>query len=88
MARHQALLARSGVSLVLLPSRAYEQAEEVVVARQLARGLGLREQTEREKLRRRYALYEQASQLRVYSTEAPEVIATHMVRLLNAKGGR
>jgi shikimate kinase len=79
---HRVTLQKEGVTIVLLPSHSLEESTEIVVTRQLARGFGLVEDKERVKFMDRYSRYQAYGDTHIYSYEAPEAMADHMLQEL------
>lgn len=78
------LIARHGVSILLLPSRSAAECVDLIVARAQSRPyLTVDPLREREKFLQRFAQYQgQVSDIQVYSTAAPDVIADQMMLYL------
>ena len=77
LAKHKSVI-RLGISILLLPGESAQEAEAVIVARQLARGIGCREDTQRRAIRDRHPRYLQFGDIKVFSTESPDIIAETM----------
>ncbi|MEI6424824.1 MAG: shikimate kinase, partial [Lentisphaerota bacterium] len=67
-----------GFSILLLPSESLEKTEEIVVARQLSRGLNCQENRERQKIKNRFHIYLKFGDIKVFSADSPESIAEIM----------
>lgn len=67
-----------GKTIVLLPSPDVDESEEIVVPRQLSRGLGLEEKSERIKFRKRHAMYKGCGDVVVYAHGTPEYVADNI----------
>jgi len=76
--KHTASICDLGWSILLLPSESLEKAQEIIVARQLSRGLNLKEDRERQKIRDRFACYLQFGDIKIFSSDSPESIAEAM----------
>ena len=78
--KHEQLLERAGITVLLLPSESLAEAMRVIVPRQLGRGLpGLVERTEREKLARRFPRYKRFGDVKVFSAADPPTVVALMV---------
>lgn len=85
--KHRRLLKRSGVSILLLPSRSLEAAMEIIVPRQMARGIpGFMESRERAKLASRFPRYKRVGDIRIFSSADPSSVADLMVAELRQLG--
>ena len=73
--KHAQTLKELGVSILLLPSESLNKSMEIVVARQLSRGFGLTEDREKEKFTKRFPIYKNHGDIRIFSHERPEIIA-------------
>ena len=80
--RHQQTLRDLGCSILLLPSTSIEESTRIVVTRQLLRGFGLNEQREKEKFMTRFIRYQEFGDIKVYSSNSPESVATEMKRMI------
>ena len=77
-------LVRSGYSITLLPSLDLAEATDIVVARQLTRGLGFERESEAAKFQRRFPMYRPLGDMLVVSTApAEETAAAVLSRLLS-----
>ena len=77
-------LVRSGYSITLLPSLDLAEATDIVVARQLTRGLGFEWESEAAKFQRRFPMYRPLGDMLVVSTAPAEETAAAVVsRLLS-----
>jgi len=76
--KHHEALRNKGITVRLLPSASLEESTAIVVGRQLRRGFGLQEDSEREKFQKRYLLYREMGDVRVYSAGNPKEIAELM----------
>lgn len=72
-----------GLTVLLLPARSKKETIEVVVGRQLSRGLGLDKETETKKIQDRFEKYLQFGDIQIYSSEKPEKIAQEIVTKLD-----
>jgi len=77
LAKHKSVI-RLGVSILLLPAESLQEAEAIIVARQLARGIGCREETQRRDIRDRHPRYMRFGDIKVFSAEPPATIAGTM----------
>lgn len=64
--------------VMLLPADSLDESTEIVVKRQLLRGFGLEEDKERIKFAKRYPIYKELGDIKIFSSEAPETIAEKM----------
>ena len=86
LAKHKSVI-RLGVSILLLPSECPRETEDIVMARQLARGIGGREETHRRDIRDRHPRYLRFGDIKVFSAEPPDRIAgTMAARYLELAG--
>ncbi len=76
--KHRKALQESGISILLLPAESLEESIEIVVRRQLARGFNLRGDREREKIVKRFPIYKELGDIKIFSHEKPEIIASQM----------
>jgi len=76
--KHADSISDLGLSILLLPSESLEKTKAVVVGRQLGRGLNVKEDRERQKIRERFHRYLQFGNIKVFSTDSPESIAETM----------
>lgn len=81
LTQNRRLVART-YSVSLLPSGDIREAAEILVARQLKRGLGLNAAAEMRKAEARFPIYAAAGDLLVISRAPPEQIAASLARLL------
>lgn len=81
--KHAETIRDFGITILLLPSESLDETEEIVVARQLSRGLGCREDRERQKIRKRFYLYMEHGDIKVFSKDSPESIAETMKKEYN-----
>jgi len=75
---HIKTVREQGVSILLLPSDSLEISADIVVKRQLERGLGYNEETERNKFILRYPKYKELGDIKIFSTDSPAEIAQKM----------
>jgi len=76
--KHAKSISDLGISILLLPSESLEEAEEIVVKRQLARGLNCKEDRERQKFKNRFYRYIKYGDIKIFSSDSPESIAEIM----------
>lgn len=76
--KHKQTLKDQGISVLLLPSEALGESEEIIVRRQLSRGFGLEENREKTKFVQRYPIYKELGDIKIFSQAKPEVIAEQM----------
>ena len=82
LAGNKARVKAAGTSIRLLPCEDLEAATRIVVARQIARGIGLEADRETAKFPRRFADYLDQGDLRMFSAAPPAQIAAEMARAL------
>lgn len=73
--QHKQTLKNCGISILILPSNSLDKSLEIVVKRQLARGFGLDENSERAKFAQRYPIYKKLGDIKIFSQDKPEIIA-------------
>lgn len=73
--RRSLALLRTGYSITLLPSLDIHSAAAIVVERQVNRPFGLTAESEAEKFRARFAIYRDAGDMLVASSDSPSTIA-------------
>lgn len=76
--KHKKTIKELGISLLLLPSESIQEATEIVVKRQLSRGLGLQEDKEKTKFMQRFPIYKELGDIKIFSHTKPEIIAEQM----------
>lgn len=69
------LVSEHGRSVLLMPSRHYDEALKCILERQLKRGFALTKSSEEEKFRQRFYEYIELGDIQVFSMEEPERIA-------------
>lgn len=79
------LIKTNGFSVLLMPSRHYEEALECIMDRQLNRGLSLVREKEQEKFSLRFHEYSDIGNLKIFSMEAPEFIACEIANQLGRR---
>jgi shikimate kinase len=84
--RNRGRVAALGLRVLLLPHEEIDTATKIVVARQLGRGFGLKEENERDKFRKRFAEYQRLADVTVFSAAAPEEIAATICARLACRG--
>ncbi|MES2341176.1 MAG: shikimate kinase [Pseudomonadota bacterium] len=82
LAANRAAARAAGTTIRLLPCEDLDAASQIVVARQLARGLGLDRDRETAKFATRFADYLDQGDIRLFSQAAPGQIATEMAAAL------
>lgn len=75
------------MSVLLLPAHSATESADVVVARQLTRGFGLRADRERRKFLDRFSRYQKYGTIHIFSIAAPEVIAQEIDVAIRAAMG-
>ncbi|MCJ8328560.1 MAG: hypothetical protein HRT89_00880 [Lentisphaeria bacterium] len=78
LSKHSNSIRDLGLSILLLPSESLEETEEVVVKRQVSRGLNYDEKREREKIKKRFYDYQHFGDIKLFSDQSPELIAEMM----------
>lgn len=73
---------RTGISILLMPSTDYEISLECIVCRQLTRGLNLNKETEIRKFEQRFEDYISMGEIKVFSMDKPNLIASMTVKQL------
>lgn len=81
--KHKTILKEQGTTILLLPSESLEESTDIVVKRQLQRGFGLKEDREKEKFIRRYPIYKELGDIKIFSHEDPNIIAQEMKKQLS-----
>ena len=76
--KHKKTIKKEWLSILLLPSKSKGESTNIVVQRQLSRGFGLNEERERKKFRKRFDIYKEFGDIKIYSTDTPENIAKEM----------
>ena len=85
--KHRRLLRRSGISVLLLPSRSLSATMDVIIPRQMQRGYpGLTEDRERAKLARRFSRYKRFGDVKIFSSADPSTVADMMMSELTRIG--
>jgi shikimate kinase len=84
---NRAAVVDAGISVLLLPSRDYTASLEIVVARQLQRGLGLHRDRQVATFRDRFIPYMSLADIQVFSAEPPEIVARLIARELAGHAG-
>ena len=80
------LVREKGVSVLLMPSRNYEEALACIIHRQLNRGFSLVREKEEKKFFRRFHEYLDTGELKIFSMAEPENIAKKIVSELSKTG--
>ena len=85
--KHRKLLKKLGITILLLPSKSISKSTEIVVNRQLKRGLGYDKNREKEKFMKRYKQYQKLSNIKIFSYNKPSHIVNKILKELqkNAK---
>ena len=81
--RHKQTLKNSGTSILFLPSTSLNKSTKIILERQLSRGFGLKENREKIKFIRRFKLYKELGDIKIFSHEKPQVIVEKIVKQLN-----
>jgi len=81
--RHLKAIKSNGASILLLPSRSLEKSVQIILKRQLGRGLGLVKEKEEEKFRKRFEIYRRYGDIQIYSASRPTVIVKRLISSLN-----
>lgn len=77
--KHLATIESAGISVLLLPSVDLEKSVEIVIARQLSRGFGLVREKEEKKFRERFDMYKNLGDIKIFSADAPDLIAEKII---------
>ncbi|EPC4490665.1 shikimate kinase [Serratia liquefaciens] len=75
----------NGFSVLLMPSRNYDESLECILNRQVNRGFSLVREREQEKFRQRYHEYIELGNLKIFSMGDPEYIAAKIERALSKR---
>ncbi len=78
LSKHKQAIRDLGVSILLLPAAHLEEAEGIIVARQMSRGIECRQESERRKIRDRFPKYREHGDIQIFSAEAPKRVAEEM----------
>lgn len=81
----RAIVHEAGISVALLPGGTLDEAGEIVIARQLTRGFGLRREPERQKFLDRAETYRALASICVDSSRSPGVVAREIFDRLRAR---
>ncbi len=73
---------QAGTSVLLMPSCNYQEALNIIVARQLKRGFGLQSKGEIKKFSQRFAPYMAQGDIQIFSTAEPDTIASLIAQRL------
>jgi len=76
--KHKKPLKENGITILLLPSKSLDESMEIVVKRQLLRGLGLNKKREEIKFIQRFPTYKDLGDIKIFSYDKPEIIAEKM----------
>jgi shikimate kinase len=79
------VLSEHGFSVLIMPSRNYDEAMECIVDRQLNRGFSLVRKKEEEKFSQRFNEYIEMGNLKIFSMEKPECIAVKIASELDKR---
>ncbi|EPH0093478.1 shikimate kinase [Pluralibacter gergoviae] len=82
---NQRIVRESGFSVLIMPSKNYDEALECIVARQINRGLSLVREKEVTKFSQRFDDYMSMGNLKVFSMEKAECIAIKIVNELTSR---
>lgn len=72
-----------GISILLMPSQSLHETEEIIIARQMTRGIGCREESQRRKIRDRFPKYIRYGDIQIFSAQKPAYIAKEMTAKYN-----
>lgn len=78
LSKHKDTIRDLGVSILLLPSRSVEESEEIIVSRQMSRGIFCRRESERKKIRNRFPKYREYGDIQIFSCQQPVQVAESM----------
>lgn len=76
--KHQQTLKALGLSILLLPSQSLTKSTKIIIKRQLSRGFGLKEDKEKIKFTKRFPIYKEFGDIKIFSHDKPEIIAEQM----------
>lgn len=82
------IVKKTGLTVLLMPSPDYQYSLECIVSRQLSRGLGLNAATETRKFQQRFNDYINMGEIKIFSTDTPEVIACKIVKEVQSFSAR
>ena len=85
--KHSKILKERGKSIMIMPSRLQDECVNIIVKRQLARGFGLKEEREREKINSRFLVYKKLGDIKIFSNNKPKNIAKKMKNQLHQNFG-
>lgn len=83
-ARHQKLLSENGVSVLLMPSSNYDKCLEILIKRQLKRGLGYTKKGIVEDVSVRFPKFIKLGDIKIFSADTPKIIVNEIVDKLTA----
>ncbi|WP_213805873.1 shikimate kinase [Granulicella sp. dw_53] len=75
----------AGTSILLMPSRSFEESMKIVLERQMGRGLGLNYLLQQATFAARFDGYMELGDLQVFSSEGPSEVAKRIVDRLSAR---
>lgn len=78
LSKHKDAIRHLGISILLLPSRSAKESEEIIVTRQISRGLPYNPQFERKKIRARIPKYRKHGNIQIFSDGNPVQLAEEM----------
>lgn len=78
LSHHKDSIRDLGISILLMPSRSPGETEKIIVARQMFRGIGCREESERRKIRDRFPKYCKHGDIQIFSAQEPARVAEEM----------
>lgn len=76
--KHKKTLGDLGVSILLLPSKSLDESIKIIIKRQLSRGFGLKKDSEKSKFIKRYSIYKEYGDIKIFLYAKPEIIAEQM----------
>ncbi|MFZ2152462.1 MAG: shikimate kinase [Microgenomates group bacterium] len=72
---HKKTITKEGISVLLLPSPDIIVSRKIIISRQMNRGLKLENGREGQKVNERFYKYQRTGDIKMYSHDAPEIIA-------------
>lgn len=78
LSKHKDAICNLGCSILLHPSRSIEETEKIIISRQMSRGIGCQEESQRRKIRDRFSKYNKLGDIQIFSAENPTCVAEEM----------
>jgi len=76
--KHKKSIQKKWISILLLPSKSKKESTDIVIKRQLSRGFWLNEEKERLKFIKRFGIYKDLWDIKIFSYKEPKDIAKQM----------